>query len=154
MVLNDVDEEYATRSTRQNKTGVFSEMYQKTLQDTGFEINNTTFDNENILIFDVKAFYAFFIQLFNPSPTVSVNYKIDFATLETALPADLDFTEEWFELVPEKTIATQKWSNATLDALKNISEFVRATPKITFIRISLKLSGATPTIITGVLSGV
>lgn len=154
MVLNDFKEPYAGRSSSYGRQGGFTEGFSKSFQDDGFEISNTVFDIENILIFDVRAFYSFFLQIINASETITVNYKVDFATQDTREPGKLDPVKAWFPLVVEKAIPTESASNATLDNNKNISEFIRASSKITFVRISLRLSSATPTIIKGVVSGV
>ena len=152
MVLNDPTEGYESRPVLRNGPKGFTELFAKTLENIGYPISNTAFDTSNILIFDVRGLYAFFIQLLNTSVSATVDYKIDFSTIETDTPETIP-SSALFELVPQKQIAAEAWSNATLDATINISEFIRATPKITFIRISL-LTSAGPTTVKGVLSAV
>ena len=153
MVLNNPNETWQTRNLTRSDARAFSEQYVPSMENPGYTISNTSFDTDNVMIYDVKGIYGFFIQLFNPSETLMLTYKIDFATSNPSDPTQLP-ADAWFELVSDKTVAAGSWSNATLDGGANISEFVRATPKITFIRVSMHLSGAGSETITGHLTGV
>jgi len=153
MVLNDPTKAFDQRPVLRNGVRGFTELFDKLFQDTGFTITNTVFDTDNVLIFDVRGLYAFFIQLDNTTGTVALDYKIDFITLETSTPETVPAVA-LFPLVIEKQVAIGAWSNATLDGADNISEFIRATPKITFIKISLKLAAAGSTTVKGVISAI
>jgi len=149
MVLNDIKQPLDTRIIMRDGVRGFGELYYRSFEEDGFFISNTSFDNENVLVFDVRGMYSIFIQLQNTSLTETVDYKIEFITAESETPETLP-ASFLSELVPLKQIPADSWSNATLDAGENISEFIRATSKITFLKISL-LTSAGPTNVKGTL---
>lgn len=154
MVLNDPSAAFIDRIARRSSRGGFTEVYDKTLQDTGFTIQNTAFDTDNVIIYDVRGMYAFFIQLFNPSVSLTLSYELQFATTEIPDPTNIA-EADWFDLIASTDISSQSWSNSTVaPSGNNISEFIRASSKMTFFRIRLKMSSATATTITGIFSGV
>lgn len=153
MVLNNPKEALDKRLVFRAGYKGLAELFLKSFQDTGYTITNTVFDDTNVIIFDVRGLYNFFLQLDNRVGTVALDYKIDFMTIETETPETVA-ANTLFELVPEKQIAIGAWSNATEDATINISEFIRATAKMTFVKISVKLAAAGSTNIKGVFSAV
>lgn len=146
MVLNDPLIEFTDRNSKYSELKGFTESYDKKLQDTGFSIINDSFDLNNILIYDVRGAYAYFLQLFNPGEGGDLHYKVEFATQEVEDPESLP-ESSWFPKIPDTIITSTEWS-----ASDSTNEFVRATPKVTFIRISLHVTNAAPTIVTGVMS--
>lgn len=154
MVLNKPSDPFTDRNARRSSRGGFTEVFAKELEKTGYTITNTVFDLNNVIIYDVRGMYAFFIQLFNSSPDQILNYELFFATKDADDPTQI-IEKDWFPLLTSTAIAADSWSNSTVDgAGNNISEFIRATPKITYFRIKLKMATSTPTLVTGVFSGV
>lgn len=155
MVLNDPKTPLSPRNAPRSRKDGFTEVYDRELQDVGHPIANTTFDLNNVLIYDVRGMYAFFIHLFNINTTKKLNYKLQFLTLETNTPTE-NPEVDWIDLVGPTEVAPESWSNSTIPPDgNNISEFIRATPKMTYCRISLHMeTGAFSTNITGVFCGV
>lgn len=109
----------------------FSELHDKTFNDDGYPIDTLG----TTLLYDVRALYGFFLFLQNKE-TINLNFVVrysykDFTDLKTF---DVDDTNEDWQL------ALDSVSNPISGILNNTNlelEFVRATSKITAVRIDL-----------------
>ena len=122
----------------------FSELHDKTLDDSGYLIDS----NGTTILYDVRALYGFF-QLLKERDGEQIEFSIYYSYENFNVLGDLNPDEDW---LPAKDKNDNDISG-TLELSNFELEYVRATSKVTAVRIDLH-TPISPATLNGVFSTV
>jgi len=123
----------------------FSERYDRSFEQNGQE---TLSQNGVVMLWDVRAFYGFFLWLLNNSGGL-INAELFFSYRNFDNVTDLDGVNDW---VPALDSAGSEFFNGVANNDDEEAEVVRITSRITAVR--LDISSATPVTLRGTFSAV
>ena len=142
---NVIEGKFESRQAPFARTKGFSEREDPIFQNTGYTTNGL---NGTSLLYDVRALYGFFLWLQNLTGE-TVNFELFYSYKNFADVKTLTEDEDWVAALDS---SSNPISGALLNATNKEVEFVRATSRVTAIR--LDIDSATAVLLKGVFSAI
>lgn len=122
----------------------FSEHYDRTFNDTGYDVDSPGIT----LLYDVRSFYGFYLWLKNTTG-ISINFDVKYLYKNFE---DLKTETDETDWIQAKDSADADIAGALINNTNLEVEFVRATPKVTAVRVDL--DGASAVILNGTFTAI